>query len=113
MYHVSPALVDDTRLHGLRRLLAADAARLDDEACFPTDNLARLQEAGLLALTVPQQYGGGGAGLLETSRVLGILAEGCASTTLILAMQLFKQAALARSNLWPDRVQARVFAEAI
>ncbi len=54
-----------------------------------------------------------GAGPLDTARVLGILAEGSASATLILAMQLLKQAALTRTGLWPERVQAEVAAEAV
>lgn len=114
MNHVaSPTAIDDACLRDLRHAFAADAARQDSEARFPADNIARLREAGLLALTVPKRYGGGGAGLSETSRVLGILAQGCASTALILAMQLFKQAALVRSGLWPEGVQARVATEAV
>ena len=114
MNHVAPsAAIDDSLLRELSRAFAADAARHDSEARFPADNIARLRQAGLLALTVPRRYGGGGAGLLDTSRVLGVLAEGCASTTLILAMQLFKQAALTRTDLWPEQVQARVSAEAV
>jgi alkylation response protein AidB-like acyl-CoA dehydrogenase len=114
MNHVAlSAAVDDSHLRKLSRAFAADSAYYDSEACFPADNIARLREAGLLALTVPKRYGGGGAGLLDTSRVLGVLAEGCASTTLILAMQLFKQAALTRTGAWPEQVQACVSAEAV
>jgi alkylation response protein AidB-like acyl-CoA dehydrogenase len=114
MNHVAPhAAIDDARLRELSRAFAADAARHDSEGCFPADNIARLRQAGLLALTVPKHFGGGGAGLSETVRVLGILAEGCASTTLILAMQLFKQAALDRGNLWPVQVRADVAAETV
>ena len=114
MNHVAPsAAVDDSLLLELSRAFAADAAHNDSAARFPADNIARLRQAGLLALTVSKRYGGGGAGLLDTSRVLGALAEGCASTTLILAMQLFKQAALTRTDLWPEQVQARVSAEAV
>jgi len=114
MNHVAPSpAVDDSLLRKVSRAFAADAAYYDTEACFPANHIARLREAGLLALTVPKRYGGGGAGLLDTSRVLGVLAEGCASTTLILAMQLFKQAALTRTGLWSEQVQARVSSEAV
>jgi alkylation response protein AidB-like acyl-CoA dehydrogenase len=105
--------MEHPRLRQLSLAFAANAARYDREAGFPADNIAYLRQAGLLALTVPKRYGGGGAGLLDTSHVLGVLAEGCASTTLILAMQLFKQAALTRTNLWPEHVQARISAEAV
>jgi alkylation response protein AidB-like acyl-CoA dehydrogenase len=114
MNHVAPsAVVDEAHLRATSRAFAADAARLDREACFPAESIARLRHAGLLALTVPKRYGGQGLGLSETTRVLGILAEGCASTSLILAMQLFKHAALARAAVWPEPVQARVAAEAV
>lgn len=114
MNHVaSPSSIDDANLQALSHAFAADAAWHDSQARFPAANIARLHEAGLLALTVAKRYGGGGAGLVDICRVLGILAEGCASTTLILAMQLFKQAALARAGLWPEAVQARVSIEAV
>jgi alkylation response protein AidB-like acyl-CoA dehydrogenase len=44
----------------------------------------------MLALTVPTRYGGMGFGLPDTTRVLGIIAAGCASTSLILAMRLLR-----------------------
>lgn len=114
MNHVAPhPAIDNAKLRELSRTLAANAGRYDGEGCFPADSVAHLRQAGLLALTVPKRYGGGGAGLAETVNVLGVLAEGCASTTLILAMQLFKQAALTRTDLWPERVQARVSADAV
>jgi alkylation response protein AidB-like acyl-CoA dehydrogenase len=115
MNHVAPpsSAVDDTNLRALSRAFAADAAQVDREAIFPAANIGRLRDAGLLALTVPRQYGGLGGGLLDTIRVLGIIAEGCASTSLILAMQLFKHAALYRGNLWPEAVRARIATEAV
>ena len=67
----------------------------------------------ILALTVPRQYGGRGGGLRDTARVLGIVAEGCASTSLILAMQFFKLAGMNRGNLWPEAVRARIATEAV
>jgi alkylation response protein AidB-like acyl-CoA dehydrogenase len=115
MNHVpspSPA-IDDATLRELSRAFATDAAQVDREASFPTANIARLRDAGLLALTIPKRYGGLGGGLRDATRVLGIIAEGCASTSLILAMQLFKQAALNRGDLWPETVRAHIAAEAV
>ncbi len=106
-------LLDTHHLLSLRQALAANAVRYDREGCFPADNIALLRRSGLLALTVPRHYGGGGGGLDDASRVLGTLAQGCASTALIVAMQFLKQAALARSDLWPERVRARIFADAV
>ncbi len=105
--------MDQSRLQELRRAFAANAAQHDLEARFPSVNIDRLREAGLLGLTAPRQYGGGSASLRDVCLVLGTLAEGCASTTLILAMQLFKLAALNRSPLWPEHVRAAVSAAAV
>jgi alkylation response protein AidB-like acyl-CoA dehydrogenase len=114
MNHVAPSsAIDDTDLRALSRAFAADAARVDREASFPAANIGRLRDAGLLALTVPRRYGGLGGGLLDTVRVLGIVAEGCASISLILAMQLFKLAGLNRGNVWPEAVRARISADAV
>jgi alkylation response protein AidB-like acyl-CoA dehydrogenase len=114
MNHLAPSPVsDDRHLNQLTRAFAANAALYDREARFPADNIDQLRQAGLLALTVPSRFGGVGGGLSDTTRVLGRVAEGCASTALILALQLFKHAALARSDLWSQSVQARIAAEAV
>jgi alkylation response protein AidB-like acyl-CoA dehydrogenase len=115
MNHVAPpsSVIDDASLRTLSRTFAADAAQVDREASFPAANIDRLRDAGLLALTVPRRYGGLGGGLRDATRVLGVVAEGCASTSLILAMQLFKHAALYRGNLWPEAVRARIAIEAV
>lgn len=115
MNHVAPSAsaIDDTALLDLSRTFAATAARVDREASFPSANIGHLRDAGLLALTVPKRYGGLDAGLLETTRVLGTIAEGRASTSLILAMQAFKMAALNRGDLWPEAVRAGISAEAV
>jgi len=114
MNHVArSSAIDDGALRALSRTFAADAARVDREARFPATNVARLREAGLLGLTVPERYGGLGGGLLDVTRVLGVVAEGCASTSLILAMHLFKLAGLTRTDLLSESVQARLATEAV
>lgn len=115
MNHVAPpsSAIDDDSLRAISRAFADAAAKVDREATFPTANIGLLRDAGLLALTVPRQYGGRGGGLRDTARVLGIVAEGCASTSLILAMQFFKLAAMNRGNLWPEAVRARIATEAV
>jgi alkylation response protein AidB-like acyl-CoA dehydrogenase len=115
MNHVAPPslAINDASLRTLSRTFAAEAAKVDQHASFPAANIDRLRAAGLLALTVPRRYGGLGGGLRDAARILGIVAEGCASTSLILAMQLFKHAQLYRGNLWPEAVRARIATEAI
>jgi alkylation response protein AidB-like acyl-CoA dehydrogenase len=53
----------EERLEALRALEPAFAERrrkYDDEAAFPTDNFRDLHAAGLLSLTIPEEYGGHG-----------------------------------------------------
>ncbi len=91
--------------------LAADfagrAAEHDRSGSFPFENFAALRDAGLLALTVPVEFGGGGAGLHEVCRVVGAVAGGDASTALVLAMQYIYTAGLAhrtRQNAMRERL---------
>jgi len=62
------------------------AARYDREATFPFDDYADLQQAGLLALCVPKQYGGLGADFETYCLVAEQLAQGNASTALTFNM---------------------------
>lgn len=99
-----------------RRLLAlaqplaerfvARANAHDRDATFPYENFADLRAAGLLALTVPEEYGGLGADELEYALVLERLAWGDASTALALGMHLSHVAQLAEGRLWPERFPA-------
>jgi alkylation response protein AidB-like acyl-CoA dehydrogenase len=95
-------------LEALSEDFATRAGIHDREGSFPHENFARLHQAGLLGLTVPRQHGGAGAGLAEAAEAIGMVAKGCASTALIFAMQLSHQAALAREDLVPTALRARV-----
>ena len=94
-------------------LLREAGARHDRDGSFPFDNLAQLREVGLLGLTVPTTLGGRGKGLAASVEAVGLVAQGCASTALVLAMQLSKQAALARSTDYSTAVRERVGREAV
>ena len=67
---------------------ARRAAQDDWEGRFPFENYADLQKSGYLALTVPRQYGGWGADVLEVTLAQYHLAQGCASTALVMGMHL-------------------------
>jgi alkylation response protein AidB-like acyl-CoA dehydrogenase len=69
-----------------REVLAANAADVDRERRFPRQNLIALGDAGILGLLVPAEYGGAGGGLAEMSAVLEQMAQGCASTAMIVMM---------------------------
>ena len=65
---------------------APRAERHDREASFPFDDYDDLREAGLLALCVPQRYGGRGASYETYCLVAEQLAQGNASTSLTFNM---------------------------
>jgi alkylation response protein AidB-like acyl-CoA dehydrogenase len=97
----------------LAREFARRAADHDRHATFPFENFEALKNAGLLGLTVPVEYGGRGAGLLETCEVLGAIASGDASTALVLAMQYLMHATIARSPTWPPHIREMVARDAV
>jgi alkylation response protein AidB-like acyl-CoA dehydrogenase len=66
--------------------LAKRAAEIDQTAEFPWDNVEVLKSAGLLGLSVPEQYGGGGADAVTHSLLIEEIARVCASTSLIPAV---------------------------
>src|SRR5271154_6462368 len=102
------------RAHDLARDFALRAADHDRHATFPFENFDALKEAGLLGLTVPVEYGGDGAGLAATCEVLGTIAQGDASTALVLAMQLLMHATIARaSSRWSARIRELIARDAV
>jgi alkylation response protein AidB-like acyl-CoA dehydrogenase len=90
----------------LARRFAERAAQHDAEGSFPFENFADLREAGLLALTTPEAYGGLGADELEYALTLERLAWGDASTALALGMSLSNLGQIAEGRLWPDHAPA-------
>ena len=87
--------------------LAAHAARVDRDGAFPWESLDALHRAGLLALTARPEDGGAGAGLAQAADAVRRAGQGCASTALILAMQLIYLHAAGRSA-WPEHLRAAV-----
>ncbi|NMO54672.1 acyl-CoA dehydrogenase [Actinoplanes sp. TBRC 11911] len=71
---------------GLVPLLAGNAARADTERRIPAENLDGLRTAGLLRVTVPQAFGGHGAGLRALVAVCAELGRGCASTAWVTSL---------------------------
>ncbi|MGZ3602242.1 MAG: acyl-CoA dehydrogenase family protein, partial [Ktedonobacterales bacterium] len=72
----------------LAERFAERAGSHDRDGTFPHENFADLRDAGLLALTVPEEYGGFGADELDYALVLECIAWGDASTALALGMHL-------------------------
>jgi alkylation response protein AidB-like acyl-CoA dehydrogenase len=101
-----------SRADALSRNFARRAADHDRDGSFPFENFDELRAAGLLALTVPVEFGGQGAGLATVCHVVERIARGDASTALVLSMQYMSHAGLARRRSWPAHIYERICREA-
>ena len=80
MYALSPEQSD---LQERARALAdgpikARAAEVDRSEQYPWDNIALMNEAGFVGMTIPKEYGGQGLSWLDTSLVVEQIARTCA-----------------------------------
>ncbi len=69
-----------------RQKFAPRAKEIDEESRFPTENYEDLAKSGLLALSVPREYGGIGADSLTYVTILSKISRGCAATGLTFNM---------------------------
>lgn len=74
---------------------------------IPESTMAELEEAGVFRMLAPKSFGGFGMGVQTYSRVVRLLAQGCASTAWTAGHLIEHVWMLAR---WPLQVQAEVFA---
>jgi alkylation response protein AidB-like acyl-CoA dehydrogenase len=93
--------------------IAELAAGHDRSGAFPAESLRLAHEAGLLTATIGQRYGGRGAGVEETARILHRLGKGDPSVALIAAMTLTSHARQAAQPHWPEELYARVVKESL
>ncbi|MFC9329854.1 acyl-CoA dehydrogenase family protein [Kitasatospora sp. NPDC057015] len=108
-----PALLAEAfaRLPRVVDLLAARAEEHDRDATFPYQGIEAAHEAGLLTLTVGRRFGGAGASLAETVRVLAQLGRGDASVAVLTAFTLLQHAEQARAGGWPTAGYRRLLTE--
>lgn len=62
------------------------AAIWDEEERFPWENIKMLAETGLLGLSIPEEYGGSGSGIMDVVLVLENIARVCLSTAGVMAL---------------------------
>ncbi len=87
--------------------VAQHAAQVDRAGAFPAESLAALHAGGLLNLTARRQDGGAEAGLARVTGLVRQAGRHCASTGLILAMQLVHLRTAAQSD-WPEHIRAMI-----
>jgi len=105
--------ISQDRLDDITRQMAATAEAYDRSAEFLRANFDILGREGLIGLTVSPEYGGGGAGFVESLRVLGAVAKGEPSTALILFMTYGYHANPTRAQSWPTHIYQRLAREAV
>lgn len=87
------------RAEELSQEISEYAARHDEEGTFVEEGYVALAKAGLFAAMVPEELGGGGAGMREICDVIRILGHGCGSTALAYSMHTH----LVAATLWKHR----------
>ncbi|WP_205650382.1 acyl-CoA dehydrogenase family protein [Actinoplanes solisilvae] len=87
---------DVTRI--VDEIVAPDAAEIDRSASFPRKAVDALADAGVLALTVPAEFGGGGGSLRDAAAVVRALSTACGSTAMVVMMHYSAVAALAAAG---------------
>ncbi|HSZ39713.1 MAG TPA: acyl-CoA dehydrogenase family protein [Trebonia sp.] len=78
----------------IEEVIAPGAADVDVSGRFPREQIEALGDGGLLGLTVPAEFGGGGAGPRDAAIVIRELGMACGSTAMVMAMHYSAAAAL-------------------
>jgi len=79
-------LIRDTARRIAREKVAPRAPELDESGEYPHDLFQVFADAGLLGLTIPETYGGSGAGFLALALAVEEVAKHCNSSALILLL---------------------------
>jgi alkylation response protein AidB-like acyl-CoA dehydrogenase len=89
-------LVQKTARDFATRVVAPRAAEIDADERFPRDVLRGLAELGLMAINVPQDLGGAGAGAVAYALAMQEIARACASTAVMMSVNNMVGEAIAR-----------------
>ena len=79
-------LIQETARRIAKEKIAPRAAELDVTGEYPHDIFAAFKETGLTGLTIPQQYGGSGAGMLALALAVEEVAKYCCASGLMLLL---------------------------
>jgi alkylation response protein AidB-like acyl-CoA dehydrogenase len=95
--------LDDTQRHVQQtardfasRVIAPQAADLDTTERFPREILRGLAELGMMAIHVPPELGGSGAGVVAYALAMQEIARACASTAVMMGVNNMVGEAIAR-----------------
>jgi len=80
------ALVQKTARDFATRVVAPRAAEIDATEQLPPAVLGGLAELGLMAINVPQELGGSGAGAVAAALAIQEIARACASTAVVMSV---------------------------
>jgi alkylation response protein AidB-like acyl-CoA dehydrogenase len=83
----------------IEEVIAPGAGEVDAAGVFPRRQLEALAGAGLLGLTVPAEFSGGGQGLRAAARVTRELGAVCGSTAMVVTMHYAATAALVAGGM--------------
>ncbi len=90
---------------GLADLFASRAEQHERSGTFPYENYADLRRSSYHTASVPLQYGGWGLSIGQLTRSQARLGEGCASTALVIAMQLAQIGRIALMGWPPEQIE--------
>jgi alkylation response protein AidB-like acyl-CoA dehydrogenase len=79
-------MVQGTARDYAQRVILPEAAAIDREERFPSAILKGLAELGLMAVNVPEELGGAGAGAVAYALAMQEVARACASTAVTMAV---------------------------
>jgi isovaleryl-CoA dehydrogenase len=86
---------NDALTRVINDVVAPGAGEVDRTGAFPRRQIEALETAGIMALTVPTEFGGGGEGLRAAASVVRALGAVCGSTAMVVTMHFSAVAALA------------------
>ena len=85
---------EDALARVIDEVIAPGAGEVDAAGVFPRRQIEALAGAGLLGLTVPAEFSGGGQGLRAAAQVVRELGAVCGSTAMVVTMHYAATAAL-------------------